>query len=167
MKSKFRKLKFQIRAIVNRDREWVRKFISEHWGSEKVVSRGRIYYPHKLPGFAAIKNKKYIGLITYHFKRKNCEIISLDSLLKKRGVGTALVRKVEKIARKFNCKKLWLITTNDNIDALSFWQKRDFFIKNIYSNAISFSRKLKPEIPFIGNYRIPVRDEIKLEKILN
>ena len=162
-----KKLKFQIRAVVNGDREWVRKFISEHWGSKKVVSRGRIYYPYKLLGFVAIKNKKYIGLITYHLKGKNCEIISLDSLLEKRGVGTTLVRKVEKIARKLNCKKLWMITTNDNTDALRFWQKRGFFIKNIYPNAISLSRKLKPEIPLIGNYGIPTRDEIKLEKILN
>ncbi len=167
MKSKSKGSKFQIRVIANSDREWVKKFISERWSSEKIVSRGRIYYPHKLPGFLVIKNKKYIGLITFHLEGKNCQIISLDSVLEKRGVGTALVQKVEKAATKSGYKKLWLITTNDNIDALRFWQKRGFLIKNVYPNAISLSRKLKPEIPLIGDYGIPIRDEVELKKILN
>ena len=91
----------------------------------------------------------------------------MNSIIKRKGIGTALVEKVEKIAKELNCKKIWLITTNDNIDALLFWQKRGFSIKAIYPNAISVSRKLKPEISEIGNYGIPIRDEIELEKIIN
>ncbi len=87
----------------------------------------------------------------------------MNSLIKKKGIGRDLVEKVKKFAKEKNCKRVWLIITNDNIDALAFWQKVGFVLKAIYPDAISFSRKLKPEIPEIGNYGIPIRDEIELE----
>lgn len=160
---KTKKFNFRIRSIIDSDRKWIRKFIVQQWASEKSVSRGRVYYPHKLPGFVAFKDSKYLGLITYVIKKNSCELITLNSLIERKGIGTALVEAVKKVAKRVNCKRLWLITTNDNIDALRFWQERGFLIKAVYPNAISFSRKLKPEIPLIGNYGIPIRDEIELE----
>ncbi|GAB6277014.1 MAG: hypothetical protein SAMD01599839_15540 [Rectinema sp.] len=58
---------------------------------------------------------------------------------------------------------MWLVTTNDNIDALRFYQKRGFELLKIHRNAISKSRKIKPTIPETGNYGISIRDEIELE----
>lgn len=158
-----KKFNFRIRKVKNKDREWIKNFISKHWGSEKIISRGKVYYPYKLPGFVALKDRKYLGLITYNLRKNDCEIISLNSLMQKRGIGTALVEEVKKTARHMDCKKLWLIATNDNVDALRFWQEKGFTIKAVYPNAIAVSRKLKPEIPHMGNYGIPIRDEIKLE----
>jgi N-acetylglutamate synthase-like GNAT family acetyltransferase len=163
IEKRMKKFNLKIRKIEDKDREWIRKFISKEWGSEKVVSRGKIYYPHKLPGFVAIKDKKYLGIITYNIERDNCEIITLNSLIKRKGIGRKLVERVKRAAKKLGCQRLWLITTNDNIDGLIFWQKTGFSLKAVYPNAISFSRKLKPEIPKIGKYGIPIRDEIELE----
>jgi len=167
MRKKFQKINFKIREIKNSDREWVRNFISKEWGSEKIISRGKIHYPHKLPGFIAFNGKKYLGLITYNIEKDDCEIVSINTILKRKGIGRALVEKVKRTAKNLGCKRLWLVTTNDNIDGLIFWQKVGFSLKKVYPNAISFSRKLKPEIPEIGNYGIPVRDEIELEFNLN
>jgi predicted RNA-binding protein with PUA domain len=91
-----KKINFKIRKIEDKDREWIRKFISKEWGSEKVVSRGKIYYPHKLPGFVAFDGKKYLGLITYRIGKNDCEIISLNSIIKREGVGKALVKRVKR-----------------------------------------------------------------------
>lgn len=156
---------FKIKPVENKDRKWVKKFIAERWGSEKVVSRRKIYYPHKLPGFIIFDKSGYLGLITYFldFKKKECEIITLNSLKERKGMGTKLVEKVKEIANKANCKRVWLITTNDNLGALRFWQKRGFFMKKVYPNALEYSRKIKPEIPLIGDNGIPLRDEIELE----
>jgi RimJ/RimL family protein N-acetyltransferase len=90
-------------------------------------------------------------------------INSLASLFKRKGIGRALVKRVKKIAKEKNCKRVWLITTNDNIDAFGFWQKVGFVLKAVYPGAILLSRKLKPEVPEFGNYGIPIRDEIELE----
>ena len=73
----------------------------------------------------------------------------------------------EKVATASGCKQLWLITTNDNINALRFYQKRGFMLVAVHRNALELSRKLKPEIPMIGNDGIPLRDEIELEMILH
>lgn len=161
MKKEFR---FKIRVINKKDGEWIEKFFRKHWGSEKIVSRGRVYYPGELLGFVAVKNEKYLGLITYHIVKNECQITSLNSIIKRRGVGTALVEKVKKVVKKLNCKRLWLTTTNDNTDALRFYQKRGFSLKAVYPGAVTYARKkLKPEIPLIGDYGIPLKDEIELE----
>ncbi len=159
-------LSFNIRPVGDDDENWVREFIIKHWGSERVISRGIIHYPYKLPGFIAIRNKKRVGLITYNFRKDECEIVTLNSVKENIGIGTALVKLVEKEALHNKCKRIWLITTNDNLSALSFYQKRGFRLVAVYRDAIKKSRELKPEIPLIGIDGIPLRDEIELEKIV-
>jgi N-acetylglutamate synthase-like GNAT family acetyltransferase len=138
-------------------------FFTENWGSDFIVSRGIILYGKDLPGFMVLENDKIIGLLTYHFENNFCEIVSLDSLNPNQGVGSKLIQKMIDKAKNNKYSRLWLITTNDSIDAMKFYQKRGFVFKAIYPNAIEGSRKLKQNIPKIGNYGIPIRDEIELE----
>jgi hypothetical protein len=107
-----------------------------------------------------------VGLATYKISGASCELVSINSTLPSSGVGTALIEAVRNIATKSGCKRLWLITTNDNMNALRFYQKRGFILVAVHKNALGLSRKLKPEIPIIGNDGIPLRDEIELEMIL-
>ena len=65
-----------------------------------------------------------------------------------------------------DCKRIWLITTNDNINAIKFYQKCGFVFSAVYCDAIKNSRRIKPEIPLIGNFNIPIRDELEFELIL-
>ena len=149
------------------DREWVSEFMLELWGSNKVVSRGVVYYPQDLPGFEAMYDGEKVGLVTYNVTGTSCEIVTINSIRPFSGIGTALIEAVRDIALKLGCKRLWLITTNDNINALRFYQKRGFVLVTIHKNALELSRKLKPEISLIGDHGIPLRDEIELEMILN
>jgi hypothetical protein len=64
-----------------------------------------------------------------------------------------------------NCKRL--ITTNDNLNALRFYQKRGLALVAVHRNALEESRRIKPEIPLIGSDGIPLRDEIELEIMLD
>ncbi len=149
------------------DQEWVSQFILEHWGSNKVVSRGEVYYPQDLPGFVALYESEKVGLVTYNIIGSSCEIITINSIRTSLRVGTALVEAVKNIAVKSGCKRLWLITTNDNLNALRFYQKRGFVLVAVHRNALELSRRLKPEIPVIGDDGIPLRDEIELELMLD
>ena len=149
------------------DHELVAQFMFEHWGSNKAISRGVVYHPQNLPGFVASYKGEKVGLVTYNIVDESCEIVTINSVRQFAGVGTALIEAVRDIALKSGCKRLWLITTNDNMNALRFYQKRGFEIVAIHRNALDISRKLKPEIPLIGNDGIPLRDEIELEMILN
>lgn len=138
----------------------------ERWGGEVVVTRGRVLRPSELPGFLAETRGGPAGLVTYEVRGGECEVVTLDSLEEKRGIGTALMEAVEREARAAGCRRLWLITTNDNTRALRFYQKLGFAMAALHRGAIAGSRKLKPSIALIGEDGIPIRDEIELEKRL-
>ena len=106
-----------------------------------------------------------VGLLTYEVIGDQCEVVTLDAFTQFAGVGTALMNRVIDEARTQGCRRLWLITTNDNLDAVRFYQKRGFTIAAVHVNAIAHSRTLKPSIPLIGNYGIPIRDEVELEML--
>jgi ribosomal protein S18 acetylase RimI-like enzyme len=144
-------------------RAWAQKLLTEYWASCFSVSRGRIHRADLLPGYVALIEKEPMGLLTYHISGKECEITTLNSLREGAGIGTMLIDAAREAALKAGCTRLWLITTNDNLPAVRFYQKRGFELVAVHRGAIAESRKLKPEIPHIGLDGIPIRDEIEME----
>jgi N-acetylglutamate synthase-like GNAT family acetyltransferase len=155
-----------IRALSPADRDWVKRHVTEHWGAEIVVAHCTIYRPAELPGFVVELDGKVAGLVTFHIAGDACEIVTLDSLVEGHGIGMALIEAVKTAATAAGCRRLWLITTNDNLHALGFYQKRGFRLVEVHPGAVEAARVLKPEIPLIGNDGIPIRDEIELEIVL-
>ncbi|WP_410983734.1 GNAT family N-acetyltransferase [Bacillus cereus] len=155
----------QMQKITEEMRKTIALFMRENWGSALMVSRGRVHRLDQLPGFIAIEDNRIIGIITYEISENDCEIVSLDSFKEKKGIGTKLIECVIDIAKKQCCKKVWLITTNDNTNALRFYQKRGFIMTNLYIDAVKEARKIKKEIPFIGYDNIAILHEIQLEKM--
>ena len=175
MQAHFNMTDFNIRPLQRSDREWVAHFLDESWGTTQIVSRGKAVYGHLLPGFMAERicepstdendeKAENIGLITVHIGDKECEITTLNSLTECIGVGTALVEAVESWAQEAGLERLWLVTTNDNLAALKFWQKRGYELVTVHRNAIAAARRIKPQIPITGLDGITIRDEIELEK---
>ena len=156
----------QLSALNAQDREWVRQLTSDNWGGPTVVAHGTIYYPEQLPGYILRQAGSILGMITYIVDGDACEIVTLLSLVSGKGIGTALIRAVEDKARQSGCRRLWLITTNDNLNAIRFYQKRGFQLTTVFPDAAAASRLLKPSIPIIGDDGIPIRDELKFEKTL-
>jgi ribosomal protein S18 acetylase RimI-like enzyme/uncharacterized pyridoxamine 5'-phosphate oxidase family protein len=148
------------------DHEWVRQFTMEHWGDTLVVAHGKVYHPETLPGFVAVLKGNRVGLLTYVLEEEQCEIVTLDSTRPEIGIGTRLIQAVTQAAHAAGCKRLWLTTTNDNLHALRFYQKRGFRIVTVHRHAVDAARQLKPRIPLIGNDQIPLHDEIELELML-
>jgi len=131
-----------------------------------MITRGKMHHADKLPGFIATQAKERVGLVTYNIVGIECEITSMNSLAEGKGVGSALVDTVKDKAKSSGCKRLWLITTNDNTKGLRFWQRRGFLIAAVHLNAMEQTRRLKPDVPLTGNDGIPIRDEIELELLL-
>lgn len=156
----------QVREKTSEDNIWILPYMKENWGSEKIVTRKILYNAAELPGFIAEKNNKHAGIALYNIENKECEIILLESFVEKIGVGTSLIDHVKKAAENQGCRRVWLITTNDNTPAIRFYQKKGFSLVAVYRNAIEESRKLKPEIPLTGIDGILIRDEIELELLL-
>ena len=154
---------FKVKPISKKEKTWINSLLGKHWGSNQIVSRGKISKADELPGFIAFIKNKPVGLITYKISDYECEIITLDSLQEKNGIGTKLIQLVLEKAKTKKIKRVWLITTNDNLSALHFYQKRGFELVCIYKNAVNEARKIKPQIPQIGIDNIPLKDEIELE----
>ncbi len=158
--------RIHIRLVEEDDRKWISQLIKEEWSSNRIVTRGRSHDIENLPGFIAVYKNEKAGLLTYIIENEECEIITLNSLIVNIGIGTSLLGSLESFLLSKKVKRIWVITTNDNLDALRFYQKKGFRIKAIYIDAIKDSRKLKPEISILGFYDIEIRDEIELEKKL-
>ncbi len=159
--------RFTIQPIAETMRSEVAEMLITVWGSDRMVSRGKLWYPGELPGYFAIVDGKPAGLITYHIDNHQCEVVTLNSRIERCGIGSALLAAVQEAAREAGCERLWLITTNDNLPALRFYQKRGFRLASLYPNALEVSRKIKPEIPLTGLDGISLRDEIELEMPLD
>ncbi len=158
-------MEFSIHPVEEKDRSFVLE-VFRGWGADFVISRGRKVYPGDLEGFLATdESGKNVGLVTYEITGDQCEIVTLDAFVKFSGIGTALVEAVRDKVKQ-TCKRLWLITTNDNLDAIRFYHHRGFTIAALYPNAIEKSRQLKPSIPLVGYYGIAIRDEIEFEMLL-
>jgi ribosomal protein S18 acetylase RimI-like enzyme len=110
-----------------------------------------------------------VGVATYRIDGAACELGTLYAVEGRRraGVGSRLVDAVVGAAREAGCRRVWLVTTNDNVDALRFYQRRGFRLAELHAGAVDRSRAtLKPSIPAIGEHGIPIRDELVLEREL-
>ena len=155
-----------IRRIDQTNRKQIDAFIVRQWYTLQMVVHGESIDLGTADGFYACDGDEIIGLITWKQFGKEIEILSLDSLLEAHGIGTALLNEVIREAKEIGVEKIRLITTNDNLPALRFYQKRGFDMVHIYRNALEQARKIKPEIPLIGMDGIPLKHEIELNFML-
>lgn len=160
-------MKVAIKTVTEVEKDWVMKVV-RGWGADFVVSRGRKIYPTELDGFyAESQSKEKLGPATYEIQGDQCELVTLDAFEPFSGIGTLLLQRVAQAARKAGCQRLWLITTNDNLDAIRFYHRRGLSLAAVHLRAVDESRKIKPSIPKIGSYGIPIRDELKFEMTLD
>ncbi|HOZ38424.1 MAG TPA: GNAT family N-acetyltransferase [Anaerolineaceae bacterium] len=152
--------------ISPQNRQQINDFISQHWFTTEMVILGEIVDMTTVEGVAAMDGEGIAGLITYRVSGEVCEITSLDSLREGLGIGTDLLEKVIAIAREMGCHKITLVTTNDNIHAIRFYQKQGFDLVRLHHYSIKQARGLKPEIPLFGQNGIPIEHELEFEFLL-
>jgi GNAT superfamily N-acetyltransferase len=149
------------------DQAAAREFLTRH-GSLRVARLGELLHPLDHPALVAVAaDGQLLSMLTYVPGQdwQQCEILTLHAGERWHGAGSALIEAIGHLARRQGCTRLWVITTNDNVDALRFYQRRGFCLVRVHRDAVDRSRaSLKPEIPPVGSYGIPLRDEIELER---
>ncbi len=156
-------MSFVVKAATDEDQAYIREIFNE-WGADFVVTKGRITTYQDVSGFyVEDESGERIGLITYQMNTGECEIVTLNSSMRQFGIGSALIAAVIEIARAAACRRVWLITTNDNVNAIRFYQLLGFRFAGVHVGAIEQSRRLKPSIPLAGRHGIPIRDELEFE----
>lgn len=155
-----------LRQIDATDLEWIRAELVHHWASTTIHSRDVAFQADQLPGWVACDVQGVrVGLLTHTPMRRGgeCEVITLSTSLQRGGVGTKLLEHVTNQARTAGCTRIFLTTTNDNLNALGFYQKRGWRLVAVYAGAVDRARAAKPAIPLLGLNDIPLHDDIELE----
>lgn len=145
------------------DRAWLARLWRDEWGGVTMVTRDQLHHLAALDAFLVWAGEERAGAATYAIQGDACELVSLNASVAGRGIGTALLHAVERAAREAGCRRVWLVTTNDNLDALRFYQRRGYRLVALYPGGVDAARARKPAIPHVGSYGIPLRDELELE----
>ena len=115
-----------------------------------------------LQGFVAERDGQLVGILTYRREGKDCELAFVAALERRLGIGTRLLEALRQAVADCDC--IWLVTTNDNLDALRFYQRRGFVLLALRPGAVDEAwQELKPQIGLVGELGIPLRDELELE----
>lgn len=150
-------------SVNSQNRAAVTAFISEHWLTTEMIIRGNVVDMTQVDGIVVMDGGEIAALVTYTIHGDTCEITSLNSVKEGLGIGSTLIERVLETARQEHCRRVIVVTTNDNIGAIRFYQRRGFDMARLYHNALDVSRKRKPEIPLIGEDGIPLQHEIEFE----
>jgi GNAT superfamily N-acetyltransferase len=69
--------------------------------------------------------------------RGELEVVALEALSRREGIGTALLTAAADEARRAGCARAWLITTNDNLDAVRFYQRRGWDLVALHRDDVT------------------------------
>jgi GNAT superfamily N-acetyltransferase len=146
------------------DQLWIEAILEQLWGSREVAVHGRLFDASTLPALIAGDR---LGLLTYTIEPPRAEIVTLNALQPRQGIGSALITALAAELAARGLREIRLTMTNDNLDALRFYQRRGFRLAAIRPGAVDAARRLKPAIPVVGNYGIARHDEIELVRVLD
>jgi ribosomal protein S18 acetylase RimI-like enzyme len=147
------------------DAAWKEASLRRAWGSTAVARRGELVDAAVLPGFVALLDGERVGLLTYAHRDDEVEVVTLHAEVESRGVGQALMDAALAHARSVAARRLWLITTNDNLRALEFYQRWGMDLVALILDGVAVSRQAKPSIPTHNPHNgIPLRHELELTR---
>jgi ribosomal protein S18 acetylase RimI-like enzyme len=150
-----------VRDFVEADLPWADAQIKASFGSRHQARLGELVDPLAFPGLVAEVGGQRAGIITIAESPDDVEIVAIAATEPLRGIGSALLARAPSRAAG---RRLWLVTTNDNLDALRFYQRRGFRLTEVRSGAVDWARDhLKPSLPRTGAFGIRVCDELVLD----
>jgi ribosomal protein S18 acetylase RimI-like enzyme len=154
----------EVRPLLDGERPWMVEVLADRWGGRVVVARGDVIDLGSLSGLVASGDGgEAVGLLTYRVDYNSLEVVTLDALEPCHGAGSALLARAMAIAREADLWRVWLVTTNDNLDAIAFYLRQGMRLVTVHQNAVNWSRQVKPSIPLVGSTGIAIEDEIELE----
>jgi GNAT superfamily N-acetyltransferase len=155
------KVEFEIRPVT--DRAFLDELLRLRWSGGALMVRGKVIHPKDVEALAAYHEGRLAGVATWRVEGPVLYLVTLNNITEQRGVGVALLDAIVQLARQKGSGLLRVIVTNDNLNALGFYQRRGFRIIAVHPGAIDTIRGMLPGIPSMGANRIPIRDEIELE----
>ena len=155
-----------VRPLTDDDRSWKVATLEQGWGATTVARLGELIDAAPLPGFVATDVDGRVGLLTYVERDDGIEVVTIQALVRNRGIGAALMDAVHAFAVERQASRIWLITTNDNGRAFRFYQRWGMNLCRLIPNGVEPSRLVKPSIPAVGTDGIRIRHELEFEQVI-
>ncbi|WP_461213137.1 GNAT family N-acetyltransferase [Lacticaseibacillus sp. GG6-2] len=142
-------------------------FFKDHWQTDTMIVSSGQYRLADLNGIVAVtESDEVVGLVTYTVHGNAMEVVSLNSAQPHQGIGGKLLDAAEARAQATKLTKMVATTTNDNLDAMRFYQKHGYRFTKVIRGSVDTARTMKPSVPTIGNYGLPIHDELLMNKDL-
>ncbi len=152
-----------IRPSTPADRPFISQTLIHEFTSTQIWSRRQKFEAMDLPALIAEDRGTPIGLSVFRHDHPEVELLCLVAATHQQGTGSVLLESTRQLAKQLGARRLFLTTTNDNLDALRFYQRRGMRIAAFHQGAMDHARRHNPAIPELGHYNIPMRDDIELE----
>ena len=150
---------FLVREASARDRESALDLLAREFGGRQLMSAGTPVAAEDLALLVAETDGGVTGALAWRPVEGGLHIVAMatDPMWQRSGVGGQLLAEAEQLARQRSWTRVIVTTTNDNIAALYFYQRRGYRLAAIRPRDAAGS----PAVGFAG---IPIRDEIQLTK---
>ena len=154
-----------IRESEERDQAGIIELFERDFGYTNIVAFGEEVVLGDAPSLAAWMKGELAGALAYRLLTDGLLILALatDAMWQRSGVGGHLVAEAESLPRARGLARVLVSTTNDNLPALYFYQRRDYHITEVVSGGLLAHIKEGGSVGFGG---IPLRDEIRMERRL-
>jgi GNAT superfamily N-acetyltransferase len=153
-----------VREATDADRAAARELFRRDFGRTNIVAFGEVMDIDAMPMLVAFLEADLSGALVYRLLGDALHIVALatDPMSQRAGVGGYLVAEAELLARRLSLARLIVATTNDNVPAMYFYQRRGYRLTDLVTGGV-LAHTRDAHAGFAG---IPVRDEIRLEKRL-
>ena len=147
--------------------EVIDRLLRERWGLP-IIAGDRVYDdPAKLKGLVWRDAAGAVqGLVAWSIEGDQAEIVSIEALEQGRHIGGRLLDGAEAELRSRGVRRLRVVTTNDNLRALSFYLRRGYRLVRLHLGGMERVRRAKPQVPETGIEGMPLRDMWEFEKEL-
>ena len=156
-----------VRPLTAGDRGWVRATLVRNWSSTTVARRGELIEAGDLSGYVALLGGRRTGLVLVDVRNGDLEVVAISTRTRMQGVGHALIKQCVEQARERGCRRVWLITTNNNTAAIAFYQHIGMDLCAYHRYGVRALRLLKPSIPLRDSTGVRIDHELEFELLLN
>ena len=154
-----------VREAADAERDAALDLFRRDFGRSGLVAFGQVMDLDAAPAIVADMDGEIGGALAYRLIEGGLHIVALatDPMWQRSGVGGYLVAEAELMARRLQIPRVIVATTNDNLPTLYFYQRRGYYVTEWIPNGVAKYSKSTSLKGFAG---IPIRDEVRLEKIL-
>jgi GNAT superfamily N-acetyltransferase len=106
------------------------------------------------------------GHVSFSVDGESGEIVTLEALVQGQHIGGRLIDASEEEMRRHGVRRIIVTTTNDNIRAQGFYQRRGYRLKRIELDGMKRVRAAKVDVPETGYEGLPLLDMWEFEKVI-